>query len=173
LVNAPDPYYGGYSWYDFASNPRPGVDRSREALFHLLDAQRTAGYPTENTFLFGFSQGCLMTLETGLRYPHLFAGLIGISGYVLDPDQLLQESSPLAPRQRVLMTHGTQDSMIPFDQVRAQVQLLKSKGINIEWHEFEKEHTIAGEEELHIIRDFVQLSHKVSAGAPAGQSATD
>src|SRR6476620_2931350 len=85
LVNAPDPYYGGFSWYDFAGDPAPGVERRRAALFGLLDAQRNAGYPTEKTFLFGFSQGCLMTLDTGLRYPHLFAGLIGISGYVLNP----------------------------------------------------------------------------------------
>ena len=29
LVNAPDDYYGGYSWYDFAGNPGPGIERSR------------------------------------------------------------------------------------------------------------------------------------------------
>ena len=43
------------------------------------DAQREAGFPTEQTILFGFSQGCLMVLEAGLRYPHRFAGVIGIS----------------------------------------------------------------------------------------------
>src|SRR5689334_9433222 len=66
LVNAPEPYYGGYSWYDFGSDPGPGVKRSRELLFAVLDAQRQAGFPTEQTVLFGFSQGCLMTIEAGL-----------------------------------------------------------------------------------------------------------
>ena len=37
LVNAPDNYYGGYSWYDFAGDMGPGVKRSREMLFELLD----------------------------------------------------------------------------------------------------------------------------------------
>ena len=32
LVNAPDDYYGGYSWYDFARDPGPGVVRSRRML---------------------------------------------------------------------------------------------------------------------------------------------
>ena len=35
LVNAPDEYYGGYSWYDFAGNIVPGVARSRKMLFEL------------------------------------------------------------------------------------------------------------------------------------------
>ena len=28
LVNAPDEYYGGYSWFDFAGDPAPGVGPS-------------------------------------------------------------------------------------------------------------------------------------------------
>src|ERR1700730_3707987 len=82
LVNAPDDYYGGHSWYDFAGDASGGVRRSREMLQELLDAQRAKGFPTEVTVLFGFSQGSLMTVEMGARYPHLFAGLVGISGYV-------------------------------------------------------------------------------------------
>ena len=106
--------------------------------------------------LFGFSQGCLMTIEVGLRYPHLFAGLVGISGYVHQPERLLQELSPVALQQRFLITHGTDDPLIPFGPVREQVNRLIAAGIQIEWHEFAKAHTIAGEEELAVIRDFVR-----------------
>ena len=159
LVNAPDSYYGGYSWYDFADDSAPGILRSRKLIFDLLDAQRTAGFPTEQTMLFGFSQGCLMTVDVGFRYPHLFAGLIGISGYVFEPEKLLAELSPVATRQRMLFTHGTQDPLIPFAEVRKQVQLLKTAGLAIEWREFVKPHTIAGEEELSVIRDFIHHSH--------------
>jgi phospholipase/carboxylesterase len=156
LVNAPDPYYGGYSWYDFAGDPGPGVRRSREQLFTLLDQQRQQGFPTEQTTLFGFSQGCLMTIETGLRYPIVLAGLIGVSGYVFEPERLLLERSPVALQQRLLATHGTRDTLIPIEPVRTQIALLKSAGVQLEWREFAKEHTIAGEEELSVIRAFVQ-----------------
>ena len=155
LVNAPDSYYGGYSWYDYAGEPGPGIRRSRDLLFTLLDEQRNRGFPTENTSVFGFSQGCLMTIELGLRYPHLFAGLIGVSGYVFEPKNIVKELSPVALQQRVLMTHGTADPLIPIEPVREQVTLLKSKGIGIEWHEFAKVHTIQGEEELSVIRKFI------------------
>ncbi|MBK7998881.1 MAG: serine esterase [Verrucomicrobia bacterium] len=155
LVNAPDDYYGGYSWYDFAGNPGPGIERSRKLLFGLLDAQRANGFPTEETILFGFSQGCLMTVDVGFRYPHRFAGLVGVSGYVHEPARLLQELSPVAKEQRMLFTHGTQDPLIPCAEVRKQVDGLKAAGLNITWREFAKVHTIAGDEELDVIRDFV------------------
>lgn len=154
LVNAPDEYYGGWSWYDLPGDAAPGVVRSRKLLFGLLDSLRERGFPTEQTLLFGFSQGCLMTLETGLRYPHRLAGLIGVSGYVHDPERLLREMPPGATQQRVLLTHGTYDPLIPISRTRAQVQLLRGAGLQIEWREFAKEHTIAGEAELAVIRAF-------------------
>lgn len=156
LVNAPDPYYGGFAWFDFAGDFGPGVLRSRKLLIELLDQQRVAGFPTEETLLFGFSQGCLMTLDAGLRYPHRFAGLIGISGWVHEVETLLAELPPAARHQRLLITHGTDDPIIPFAPVREQVNQLKAEGLHVEWHEFVKAHTIAGEAELEVIRNFIE-----------------
>lgn len=159
LVNAPDPYFGGYSWYDFSGDVGAGVERSRALLIELLDEQRKRGWTTEQSVLFGFSQGCLMTIDIGLRYPHRFAGLVGISGYIHEPEQSLRELSPVAKLQRFLVTHGTGDPLIPFAAVREQIKLLKTGGLQIEWHEFAKAHTIAGEKELAVIRDFVRACY--------------
>lgn len=156
LVNAPDEYYGGYSWFDFAGEMKPGVERSRQLLFELLDEQQKQGFEIDQTILGGFSQGSLMATDVGLRYPKPFAGVVGISGWVYEPEQLVAEASEEAHKRPVLMTHGTLDPMIPFPAVRKQVQGLISKGLAIEWHEFQKEHTIAGEDELRVIRSFVE-----------------
>jgi phospholipase/carboxylesterase len=155
LVNAPDDYYGGYSWYDFSGNAAMGIERSRKLLFNLIDDCIRKGFPTERIFLSGFSQGCLMTLEVGLTHPSKFAGLIGISGYINDHERLIEHFSPMAREQRVLVTHGTRDPMIPFAEVKLQMQKVKEAGINLIWKEFQKEHTIAGEEEISVIRDFI------------------
>ena len=160
LVNAPDRYYQGFSWYNFGGDPEPGIVRSRKLIFELLDEQRRKGFPSEQTIVSGFSQGCLMTWEAGLRYPHRLAGLVGISGYAHDEKRALKELSPVAREQRFLITHGTLDSMVPFDAVKRQLAVLKAAGLNIEWREFDKGHTIAGEEELAVIRDFVRASFK-------------
>ncbi len=154
LVNAPDDYYGGYSWFDIQNNTEAGVVRSRQLLNELLDAQRDQGFPTEQTVLGGFSQGCLMTLETGLRYPHRFAALLGLSGWVLDPPTLLGETSPAAKVAPVLVVHGRQDPLIPFEKVKAGMAQLKAGGIQIDWHEFDMPHTII-EEEVRLIRRFL------------------
>jgi phospholipase/carboxylesterase len=160
LVNAPDQYYSGYSWYDFTGDISSGVVRSRKLLFEILDSQRDEGFPSEQTVLGGFSQGCLMSIEAGLRYPHRLAGIVGISGYVCDPERLLEELSPVAFHQRLLVTHGVLDPLIPFAEVREQINLLKGAGLHIEWHEFRKAHTIAGEAELEVIRDFIRAGYE-------------
>lgn len=162
LVNAPDPYYGGFSWYDFTGDEARGIQRSRALLVELLDRQQAKGFPTAETVLFGFSQGCLMTVDVGFRYPRRFAALVGVSGYVHEPEKLLAELAPVARQQRMLFTHGTQDPLIPFAEVREQVNLLKAEGLHIEWHEFVKAHTIAGEEELQLVHNFI-----VAGYAPA------
>jgi phospholipase/carboxylesterase len=156
LVNAPDEYYGGFSWFNFGGEIVPGVKRSRELLFELLDEQRAKGFATEQTILGGFSQGCLMSIDVGLRYPHRFAGIVGVSGYVCNPEELIEQLSPVAFQQRLLVTHGTKDPLIRFAEVREQINLLKGAGLHIEFHEFLKAHTIAGEEELEVIRNFVR-----------------
>ena len=155
LVDAPDDYYGGFAWYDLQGDSGPGIERSRGLLTGLLDVQRAAGFPGEQTALLGFSQGCVMTLDVGFRYPHRLAALVGISGYVWQPEELLRELSPVAKAQRALFTHGTRDPLIPLAPVRAQVAQLKAAGLDLTWREFDKVHTVAGEPELAVVRGFL------------------
>lgn len=154
LVNAPDAYYGGFSWYDFAADPAPGVERSYRLLESLLDGMVEQGFPSDRTLLFGFSQGCLMSYEAGLRYRACFAGVVGVSGYVHEPGRLLKLASPVAKEQRFLVTHGTRDALIPLAQVRPQVETLRSAGVQIEFREYPKDHTII-EPELDAIRSWI------------------
>jgi phospholipase/carboxylesterase len=168
LVNAPDEYYGGYSWFEFEGNMLPGVARSRKLLFELLDAQRANGFPSEQTILGGFSQGCLMSIDVGLRYPHLLAGILGISGFVCEPERLVKELSTVALQQRLLVTHGTQDPLLRIADVRVQINILKHAGLHLEFREFLKAHTIAGEEELDLIRNFVRDSLKAPSNKKIG-----
>jgi phospholipase/carboxylesterase len=157
LVNAPDDYYGGYSWFDLNDLP-PGVQRSRKLLFEVLDDLRARGFPAEQITLGGFSQGCLMAVEVGLRYPQRLAGIVGISGWVYEPETLLKELPPVARQQRLLTTHGTSDPLVPIAGVRMQIPLLKAAGINVVWREFNKPHTMI-EEELTVVRDFVHAGY--------------
>ncbi|MDE3068927.1 MAG: hypothetical protein KGJ60_15445 [Verrucomicrobiota bacterium] len=158
LVNAPDPYFGGYSWFD-VDDVVPGVRRSRRQMFELLDDLPANNFPAELTTLGGFSQGCVMSIEAALRYPRRLAGIVGISGWVCEAETAWQELSPVAHTQRLLMTHGTDDPLVPIDKVRPQIPLLRAAGLHVKWREFPKAHAVHGEEEIAVIRDFVAAGY--------------
>jgi phospholipase/carboxylesterase len=151
LLHAPAPYYGGFSWYDI-EDPLPGIGRSRKLLGSVLEQTERDGYPPEQTFLFGFSQGCLMTLEFGARYSRALAGYIGVSGYCHSPDAILREMNPAANNGNWLITHGTGDELLPVEVTRAQILKLNGAGFAIDYREYPKAHTIDPAEELGDIR---------------------
>lgn len=161
LVQAPDEYYGGYSWFDYPGDIIPGIHRSRQLLVDLLDDLRAKNFPADQITLGGFSQGCLMSLETGLHYPHRLAGIVGLSGWVFEIEQLIRDLTPAAKSQRLLVTHGHYDPLLPFAEAQQQVRQLQAAGLNVAWHEFPKEHTIHGEEEIAVIREFVRAGYAV------------
>lgn len=156
LVNAPNSYVLSFSWFDFPGDPTPGAERSYRALEQLLDTQRERGFPTEQTVLFGFSQGCLMVWETGVRYPHRFAGCIGVSGFMREPRQLLAARSPVAAEQRFCITHGMLDELLPIETSRKQVEQMRSAGLQVEWKEIVKGHTIEPFGEMLLLRRFIE-----------------
>ncbi len=161
LVNAPDEYYGGYSWFEYPGDIAPGIHRSRKLLFELLDDVRAKGFPADQITLGGFSQGCLMAVETGLRYPHRLAGIVGISGWVFEIENLIRDLTPVTRSQRLLMTHGHFDPLLPFAETQRQARQLQSAGLKVAWHEFPKEHTIYGVEEVAVFRVFVRAGYAV------------
>jgi phospholipase/carboxylesterase len=108
-----------------------------------------------------------MTFDTGFRYPHRLAALVGISGYVWEPATLVDELAPVAREQRALFTHGRRDPLIPMAKVRdEQLPPLRQAGLSLEWREFDKEHTVAGEPELAVIREFLRTAYGRPAAGP-------
>ncbi|MGZ8921361.1 MAG: alpha/beta hydrolase [Limisphaerales bacterium] len=157
LVNAPDAYYGGFAWYEYVADrsvSAGGVERSYRLLESLLNSTAEKGFPTARTLLFGFSQGCLMSTETAVRYPSRLAGVIGVSGYVHDVQSLIKAASPVGREQRFLVTHGTDDPLIPLAASQADFEALKSAGFQIDFHIFPKVHTII-EPELPLFKNFI------------------
>jgi phospholipase/carboxylesterase len=155
FLNAPDPYFGGYSWYALPPDQGPGILRSREWLFGALDELRAQGFPSARTLLFGFSQGALMSVDVALRYPHALAGVVGVSGYVAFPERAADEAVPEAFRTRFLLTHGHHDDVLPIERSRRQAADLQGLGLPLEWREYPKAHTIDPERELPDLRAWV------------------
>lgn len=162
FLQAPDPYYTGFSWYDLPPSQAPGILRSRKLLFDLLGKlQSELGLRSLDVFLLGFSQGCLMVVDVALRYPKLLGGIIGLSGYVFFEEEYPTAFSKVAKEQRIWISHGLQDEMLPFEKTRESVERLRKLGISIDWNPVNKAHTVDEVDEIPHIRLF--LTHQLEA----------
>ena len=155
LVNAPDRYYTGFSWYDIFNDQTPGIIRSRELLRRLLADLKAQGWRTENIGLFGFSQGCVMSLDLAFRYAERLGCIVGVSGYVAFLSEYPEALSPTVGEQKILVTHGTRDPLVSSRSMHEQIKKMRQYGVKIEWHAYEKEHTIDPVEEIPMIRKFI------------------
>ena len=154
LLDAPYYYYGGFSWYDLPPNQLEGIVNSSAILADILDTLFEEEFNVHESFLFGFSQGSLLTFEFGARYEKVFAGYIAVSGYIYDTDNLLEEMNPNVNNSNWLCTHGTYDDVLPYGTSKAQVETLQNAGFNIEFKSYDKDHTIA-EDELQMIKKWI------------------
>jgi len=155
LLDAPYDYFGGRSWYDLPPNQLEGIAHSSTILTDIFDELFESQFNAHESFLFGFSQGSLLTLEFGARYKKKLAGYMAISGYTLDPELLLKEMNTELKNANWLSTHGESDNILPFETSKAQVKVLQKGGLPIEFKVYDKDHTIV-EEELMMIKKWIE-----------------
>ena len=155
LLDAPYDYYGGFSWYDLAPHQLEGIEYSRKVLTEVLDTLFEEEFNADGSFLFGFSQGSLLTFEFGARYEKVLAGYIAVSGYIYDADTLLQEMNQDVKASCWLCTHGIYDEVLPYNTSVEQIETLQNGGFDIEFKSYQKDHTIA-EDELMMLAEWVK-----------------
>lgn len=143
------------AWYDILElADSPGQRREDEAGLRAAQARITAliereierGIPPSRIVLAGFSQGCAMTLMTGLRYPRRLAGLAGLSGYLPLAERLDAERSAANAQVPIFLAHGQHDPVLPIAFGQTSRDTLRALGHDIEWHDYPMEHAVCLEE---------------------------
>ena len=142
LFDAPFEYYTGYSWYPLPPEQLSGIEYSSNILTNVLDELFKSDFNAKESFLFGFSQGSLLTFEFGARYHKVLAGYIAISGYIYDIDKLLEDMNEDVKNASWLCTHGIHDTVLAFDDSKGQIETLQENGFDIEFKAYNKEHSI-------------------------------
>jgi phospholipase/carboxylesterase len=155
LLDAPFEYFTGHSWYQLPPDQLPGIEYSSKLLTEVLDTIFEHQFNANESFLFGFSQGSLLTFEFGARYNKVLAGYIAVSGYIYDVEKLSEEFNKDINQNNWLCTHGTFDNVLPFKTSQEQVKVLKDAGFNIEFHAYEKDHSIDADE-IKMIASWIQ-----------------
>lgn len=146
FLNGPIREYANFRWYGDSAESR---QRALEYLAVVFDQLMSAGFLASKIFLMGFSQGAALVFEFGLRYAHLFAGYIAISGRIEDlPALLHQKRAHIAEKGRWLVTHGSKDYHLSVIVMRDQVEKLKNAGLHIDYREYPKIHEFDHRKEL-------------------------
>ncbi len=154
FLDAPNVYNDGYSWYGDAPHLK-GIRKSSNLLKQTFDILFKKDFDVRQSFLFGFSQGSLLTFEVGARYKERLAGYISISGHINNPALLLQEMNPKLKSANWLCTHGIEDEALDFRTAKFQVSYLQKYGFDITFKSIKKAHII-DEKEIEMIRAWIK-----------------
>jgi phospholipase/carboxylesterase len=155
---------GGYvmpAWYDiFAPDlvkreDAAGIERSAKDIEALIAEQVSRGIQPENIVLAGFSQGCAMTLHTGLRHTAKLAGLMALSGYLPLAATLEQQRSPANAKTPIFLAHGLADPVVVLARAEASRHALLDMGYDVRWHTYPMPHSVHPQE-IADISDFLQ-----------------
>ncbi|WP_256078115.1 alpha/beta hydrolase [Massilia sp. YIM B04103] len=150
---------GGYvmrSWYDIVhtdlgrQEDEAGLRASQVEVEALIAREKARGIPAERIVLAGFSQGCAMTLQTGLRHPEQLAGLLCLSGYMPLADKIGAERHAANQATPIFLAHGRMDPVVPVARALATRELLDSLGYQVEWHEYPMQHSLCQDEVAHL-----------------------
>lgn len=79
----------------------------------------------EQVVLFGFSQGTMMILQVAPRREDEVAGIVAISGRLLNPELLVDEAISRPP---ILLIHGDADDMVPPQSLPEAAEALQTAG---------------------------------------------
>ncbi len=147
LVVGPD----NFAWFEVRFLPQGSVILSAEQVRASRDllvrfiGEAVEAYQTdpERVYLLGFSQGGIMSLTVALTHPALVAGVAAMSARI--PAEVVPW---FAPKEQVaglpvLMTHGTEDDVIPIRAAREARNLLAELPVDLTYREYEMGHQVS------------------------------
>jgi predicted esterase len=133
-----------FSWEPFAVNE----SKTAAKAFSWLDEYITdlaeyiqSKHKINQTWLFGFSQGAYFSYILALKNPKDFDGVIACGGGLITK-AFKEKDYKASKKMKILISHGTQDKAVAFEEGQKAYDLLKNKGLNVTLQSFEGGHTV-------------------------------
>lgn len=127
---------GGLAW----ATTEAEIDSSLAHVTSLI-AYASKTYPNAELSIGGFSQGAtivsMLLLDPSLPLHHM---ILYSPAFVLE-----NLTSDFASQPRVLLSHGEQDTVLPFADSERLRRMLERSGYSVNWHPFDGGHTIPSE----------------------------
>lgn len=130
----------GYEWF-----PIPEIDgstipdmmqalaSSEKLIINLIEIyKKRFGLDSSDFVLLGFSQGCMISLNIGLRHLNDLGGIVGISGRLLMPESLEESNKKRYPP--VVLIHGDADDVVPISLMYDAEKVLNKINVRLSTH---------------------------------------
>jgi phospholipase/carboxylesterase len=122
----------GYQWFDLSTEKEEIIlEKSLEAeekLTIFLDQVfNNLQLEPKNSALVGFSQGCMMSIQAGLKNKKNINCLIGYSGKIINQKHL---SENIKSKPKIFLMHGENDTIVSPTYLLEAKEYLKNHGIN-------------------------------------------
>lgn len=144
------------AWYDIYTpdlvrrEDDAGIRKSESAIKALVARENVRGIDTDKIILAGFSQGCAMTLHTGLRLDEKLAGMVCLSGYLPLMDSIHDQRHSANQETDIFMAHGTVDPVVDISRGQKTHEILTELGYKVDWHEYPMPHSVHPQEVVDI-----------------------
>jgi len=123
----------GFQWFDLSSEKEDIIlEKSlvaEEKLTLFLDqVMETLQLEAKNLALVGFSQGCMISIQAGLKNKKKINCIIGYSGKVINKEHL---SNNINAKPKVFLMHGDNDIIVPPTHLLESKEYLVNHGIKV------------------------------------------
>ena len=138
----------GYQWFDLNDRTSDQIlSKSLVAeikLNKLIDEVKLNNdIPANKIIIGGFSQGCMISLQTGIKRKDKINSIIGYSGKIIDTAHL---SKNLISRPNIMLMHGDKDQVVTIEGLLEAKNFFSKNDYPIETKIFENcEHRIPTE----------------------------
>ena len=138
----------GYQWFDLTSEKEEIIlekslvaeEKLSTFLYQVFDDFQLE---PSNLALVGFSQGCMMNIQVGLKIKKKINCIIGYSGKVINKEHLL---SNVNSKPKVFLIHGSKDTIVSPTYLLEAKEYLGNLGLKIKIKMLEDcEHKISTE----------------------------
>mmetsp|Transcript_16235 Transcript_16235/g.39989 ORF Transcript_16235/g.39989 Transcript_16235/m.39989 type:complete len:242 (-) Transcript_16235:229-954(-) len=120
-------------------------DSQRRIEELITSEMRKFDLQATQVILSGFSQGSWLATQVALSSKVTYGGLVVLSGGLYVPESWPLKAQEKGRNLRVLQTHGTMDSILPFRQGMLLENMFKAAGSQHKFISFNGDHTIPRE----------------------------
>ena len=138
----------GFQWFDLVDQtPEQILSKSLVAenkLNKLIDEVKEKNKLLANQIVIGgFSQGCMISLQTGIKRKDTINSIIGYSGRIIDTDHL---GKNIFSKPKIILMHGERDQIVPINSLLEAKDFFNKNNYKIETQIFKNcEHRIPTE----------------------------